>query len=132
MRVFIFVFFCCLAFPTLVLAEESPIEGVQAIIQLYKDRNFDQLVRDRYTEIHKAESDKDITKLIDKLSRRFASDEALSEVVGIYEKALTTEPRIVSNPYPQPTEQDAMAEFPITPGPLRLYLMKSGKWGFHL
>lgn len=56
----------------------------------------------------------------------------INKVVRIYSEALNSKPRIIINQYPQKTETDQVAEFPLSKGALRVYLMKNGKWGFHM
>ena len=43
--------------PLLFVGEETPNEGLTAIIKLYETKDFDTLVRERYAELHKAKSE---------------------------------------------------------------------------
>ena len=112
--------------------EETPVQGMKAIIELYKTKNFDTLIRERYAEIHKAKSEDDISKLVTRFSERFSNEKKLKQVIQIYEMALQSKPVIKTNENPQITETDKIANFAIGEKSIKLYLLKSGKWGFHL
>lgn len=73
-----------------------------------------------------------MNELIESFSRRFSNEEKLQRVILIYEKCLEIGPEIVGNPSPRETETDKMAEFSLKENTVRLYLQKTGKWGFHM
>ncbi|MCK5187401.1 MAG: hypothetical protein KAR43_09750 [Deltaproteobacteria bacterium] len=50
---------------------ETPVQGIQSIIQLYEARDFNSLIRTRYAEISKAENEEQIQSLIDRFTTRF-------------------------------------------------------------
>lgn len=111
---------------------ETPKEALQVIIDLYKSSDFDTLIRKRYAEIHKAKSDGDINKLIARHTKRFSNKKLLGKAIQFYESALRSTPRIITNKNPQITETDKMAEFPLDKNVYKLYLLKTGVWGFHM
>ncbi len=55
--------------PLLFVGEETPNEGLTAIIKLYETKDFDTLVRERYAELHKAKSEAEVVVLIEKFSK---------------------------------------------------------------
>lgn len=132
LRMMVFVVSSLLVMPASYAAQETPQEALKIIMNLYKARDFNTLFRERYTELHKAKSEDEVKKIISRYAGKFAGDRLINKVVQIYSEALKSTPKIVKNPYPQVTETDKMAEFPITKNVLRVYLMKNGKWGFHL
>lgn len=115
---------------------ETPKEAAKALRALYESKNFDKLVKERYTELHKAKSDKDVQKIIDMISGQFSNDKNLKMILGIYDQILNTEPTIKENSQPQKSESGKVAIFKVKFGdreiPFKLYQMKNGKWGFHL
>ena len=118
--------------PTAAVAGETPQEAVQHIIDLYKTRNFDKLIHERYSEIYKAEAHGKVDQLVERVSSRFSNEKKLSSVIELYEIILKVEPEIVTNPAPRETETEKMAEFNLNKDTFRLYLQKTGKWGFHM
>ena len=113
------------------------------IVSVERDRNWVRkierclrggytLIRERYSEIYKAEAQGKVNELIESFSRRFSNEEKLQRVILIYEKCLEIGPEIVGNPSPRETETDKMAEFSLKENTVRLYLQKTGKWGFHM
>ncbi len=52
--------------PLLFVGEETPNEGLTAIIKLYETKDFDTLVRERYAELHKAKYEAEVVVLIEK------------------------------------------------------------------
>ena len=115
--------------------EETPHEAVKRIIALYKARDFETLIRERYTEIHKADNEEKVEKLIDVFRKRFSDDVNNKLAVEAYEKALGLEPEIKDSDIRQKGENGKMAVFSpggFDRGTMRLYQMENGKWGFHL
>ena len=118
--------------PKASVQEETAAKGLKSILALYKAREFDQLIRERYSEIYKAQETGKVDVLIEKFSQRFSAEKQLNEVVVILESFVGVEPEVVTNPNPRVTETDKMAKFPMEQGEFTLYLQKTGKWGFHM
>ncbi|NOR65017.1 MAG: hypothetical protein GQ468_03265 [Candidatus Scalindua sp.] len=112
--------------------EETPEDGVKVILILYKEKNFEKLIKERYTEIYKAEEIGKVNELIQKFSKRFSNEKKLNQVIAVFESLVDVKPDIVVNHKPRITETDKMAKFPIKNGEFKLYLQKNGKWGFHM
>ena len=118
--------------PYALASEETPHQGVRAMIELYQARDFATLIRERYTERHKAEAAGKMPELMDKYARRLAAEETLQQVISRYSECLEVDPVIADNPNPQVTETARIALFHLEAGTLKLYLQKTGKWGFHM
>ncbi|MGK7876592.1 MAG: hypothetical protein AB4426_25850 [Xenococcaceae cyanobacterium] len=103
---------------------ESPQQGLQAIIALYSNSDFDSLVRTRYAEISKAESENEVKALIERFRTRYQDSGKLSQVIAIYEEALTIEPEV--------SPDGNVATFNLKNGFIKLSKMENGLWGFHL
>lgn len=112
--------------------EETPEDGLKEILTLYKEKNFEKLIKERYTEIYKAEEVGKVNELIQKFSKRFSNEKKLNQVVAVFETLVDVKSEIAVNPMPRITETDKMAKFPIKNGEFKLYLQKNGKWGFHM
>jgi len=112
--------------------EETPEDGLKVILTLYKEKNFEKLIKERYTEIYKAEEIGKVNELIQKFSKRFSNEKKLNQVIAVFESLVDVKPDIVVNHKPRITETDKMAKFPIKNGEFKLYLQKNGKWGFHM
>ena len=112
--------------------EETPEDGLKVILILYKEKNFEKLIKERYTEIYKAEEIGKVNELIQKFSKRFSNEKKLNQVIAVFESLVDVKPDIVVNHKPRITETDKMAKFPIKNGVFKLYLQKNGKWGFHM
>ena len=112
--------------------DETAAEGLDAILALYKTREFDQLIRERYSEIYKAQEAGKVDVLIEKFSQRFSDEKQLNDVVATLESLTGVQPEVVTNPNPRVTETEKMAKFPMEQGEFTLYLQKTGKWGFHM
>ncbi|MCP4269277.1 MAG: hypothetical protein GY777_27530 [Candidatus Brocadiaceae bacterium] len=112
--------------------EENPEDGLKNILILYKEKKFEKLIKERYTEIYKAEEAGKVNELIQKFSNRFANEKKLNQVIAVFETLVDVKPNIVDNPMPRITETDKMAKFQMENGEFKLYLQKSGKWGFHM
>jgi hypothetical protein len=112
--------------------EETPEDGLKVILTLYKEKNFEKLIKERYTEIYKAEEVGKVDELVQKFSTRFSNEKKLNQVIVIFESLVDIKPEIVVNSMPRITETDKMAKFPIKNGEFKLYLQTNGKWGFHM
>ena len=126
----VFLFFCSLS-----VSAETAIEGLKEIKALYEAKNFEKLIKERYSEIHKAKDDAEVEKIIGFMKKRFGNEKNLNMVLKIYEGAEKVEPVIMKNPSPNESEDENMAVFKIKfhgkELPFNLYQMKNGKWGFH-
>lgn len=118
--------------PPALADDETPHEAVRAIIELYRVRDYETLIRERYTERHKAEAAGKMRELTDKFAGRLADEATLQKVISAYSECLEVTPVIIDNPYPQVTETNKVALFELKDGAFRLYLQKTGKWGFHM
>ena len=103
---------------------ETPVQGIQSIIQLYEARDFDSLIRTRYAEIYKAENEEQIQKLIDRFTTRFQDEDKLNEAITTYKSVLQLTPEL--------SENDTVAIFRLDNGFIKLSQMPNGNWGFHL
>ena len=131
---FLFVLLVALLAPaSVVLAdEETSKQGVQAIIALYQARDFSALIRERYTEIYKAETVGKVDELVEKFSLRLADEGKLNRVIELYTQCLDVAPVVTTNPNPRETETPSMATYTLGEDTFNLYLQKTGKWGFHM
>ena len=115
---------------------ETPKEAAKALKALYEAKDFEKLVKERYTELHKAKNDKDVQKIIDMISGQFSNEKNLKMILTIYDQLINTEPTIEEKANPQKSESGKVAVFKVKFGdkelPFKLYEMKNGKWGFHL
>ena len=103
---------------------ETPVQGIQSIIQLYEARDFDSLIRTRYAEIYKAENEEQIQILIDRFTTRFQDENKLNEAISTYKSVLQLTPEL--------SENDTVAIFRLDNGFIKLSQMPNGNWGFHL
>jgi hypothetical protein len=103
---------------------ETPHEGLEVIMSLLEDRDFDTLVRTRYAEIDKAESEEQIVALVGRFESRFQNPESLDEILSNYRTALEKTPEF--------TAEDDVALFKLGDGVIRMSRMADGRWGFHL
>ena len=71
---------------------ETPVQGIQSIIQLYEARDFNSLIRTRYAEISKAENEEQIQMLIDRFTNRFEDENKLNEAISTYKSVLQLTP----------------------------------------
>lgn len=115
---------------------ETPKEGLKAIIKLYKSQDFEKLVKERYSELHKAKNEKDVQKVIEMLKKRFSQEKKREQMISFLESALKSPPKEIKNEKPQKTESGNIAKFKIEMKgrtiEYKLYKMKTGLWGFHL
>ncbi len=112
--------------------EETPEAGLKEILKLYKEKKFETLIKERYTEIYKAEEAGQIDKLVQQFSKRFSNEKKLNQIIAVFESLKNVKPDVSVNPMPRKTETDKMANFPLGKGKFTLYLQKNGKWGFHM
>lgn len=114
---------------------ESPKAALQAIIKLYESKDFEKLIKERYSEIHKADTAEKLKAFIEKFTKRFSSEKNLRIKISFLKEGLKVEPKIFKNIAPNENEDEEMAHFPIKIHDREveyiLYKMKSGKWGFH-
>ena len=114
---------------------ESPQEALLEIKKLYETKNFTKLVKDRYSEIFKADSPDEVNKVIDMLTKRFAKEKNLRITLSFLNAAVKVEPKVQFNPSPNENEDEHMAVFQVSMHgneiDYKLYKMKNGKWGFH-
>ncbi len=111
---------------------ESPQDGLAAIIALYKARDFETLILERYTELYKAENPDQITQLIASYQTNLATDSALNEVVELLESIDPDSVVLSTDPNPQSSETGQVASFTLGDQQYVLYLQNTGKWGFHI
>lgn len=111
---------------------ETPDEALKTFIEHYKSKDFSGLIYERYAELHKAPSQKAIDSLIARFEDLFEDESKLEEAIDLYTQALSVKPELQQNPYPQISETDLMAVYKLPHTSLILYLLKTGKWGFHL
>ncbi len=100
---------------------ETPQQGLQAIVELYKTHNWEQLVKDRCLDARDAETEAAVQELIASLSSQFSDEESLGALVTSYEAALSAEPQIES--------EGTVAIFASDAGSVRLSKMDNGAWG---
>ena len=110
---------------------ETVEDGINAIIKLYKTGDFKKLVNERYAEIHKAKSEKEVNKIIEMYTKRFKNVKYLNQAIGAYTKALLIKPIMTTNENSQISETGQVATFKGDKFRIKLYMLKSGKWGFH-
>ena len=103
---------------------ETPVQGIQSIIQLYEARDFNSLIRTRYAEISKAENEEQIQMLIDRFTNRFEDENKLNEAISTYKSVLQLTPEL--------SENNTVAIFRLDNGFIKLSQMPNGNWGFHL
>ena len=83
--------------------EETPEDGLKVILILYKEKNFEELIKERYTEIYKAEEVGKVDAIIQKLSKRFSNEKKLNQVIAVFESLVDVKPDIVVNSKPRIT-----------------------------
>lgn len=112
---------------------EKPGEALQVITELYRVKDTKTLITKRYSELPDLASAKNIQKTRSILDKRLAKKAFADQMLTILELAQKSTPKVVLNPRPKLSETDQMAEFEIAEGQvLKLYLMKTGLWGFHM
>ena len=87
---------------------ETPVQALQAIIQIYETRDFDSLIRTRYAEIAKAETEQQIQDLIDRFAKLFEDVDMLNQAIATYNSALQIVPEL--------SEDDTVAVFNLDNG----------------
>lgn len=101
--------------------EESPQEGLKAIVELYRTENWEGLVKERCLDTRHAQSAEEVQKLVQQLSSQFSEDDSLSALVTSYQAALSAEPQI--------EQEGSVAIFASETGSVRLSKMENGAWG---
>lgn len=101
--------------------KETPEQGLEAIVELYKKGDWETLVRERCLEARHARSEASVRELIASLSSQFSDRETLEALVASYEAALSAEPEIES--------EGTVAIFSSEIGSVRLSKMDNGAWG---
>ncbi|MCM8528393.1 MAG: hypothetical protein NE327_17855 [Lentisphaeraceae bacterium] len=114
---------------------ETPQEALLEIKKLYETKNFTKLVKERYTEIFKADSPDEEKKIIEMLSKRYDKEKNMKITLSFLNEAVKVEPKVQFNPSPNENEDEHMAIFQVSMHgsniDYKLYKMKNGKWGFH-
>lgn len=105
-------------------ATENITSGLQEIINLYETRDFDKLIRTRYAEIYKAESEEQILVLIGQFKTRYSNEDMLNRVIDLYKSLLDKTPEF--------SDDNKTATFNLDNGFVKFSLMSDGRWGFHL
>lgn len=108
-----------------VASEESPRAGLLAIAELYRARDFDALVRTRYAELHKAETEEQVTMLIERLRKSCAEPAALENIITTLETA-------AEEGTPEFSDDGRTATYDVPGSTIRISRMENGRWGFHL
>jgi len=112
---------------------EKPADGLVAITDLYRSKDSKTLIMSRYSELPDGASEKMIAKMQSILDKRLTKKTFADQILALLEKAQKSTPNLVINPRPKPSETTQMATFEIGKGQqLKLYLMKTGLWGFHM
>lgn len=101
--------------------EETPQQGLEAIVALYKAHDWEELVKNRCLSAKDVETEEAQQELIVSLSSQFSDSESLDALVTSYEAALSAEPRIES--------EGTVAIFASEVGSVRLSKMDNGAWG---
>ncbi|EDM25990.1 hypothetical protein LNTAR_19372 [Lentisphaera araneosa HTCC2155] len=115
--------------------EETPQEGLEAIIDLYETKNITKLVNERYTEIHKFKNEEDKQEVINKITKYISNEKKYEEMILFFKSVQNTEPNFSQTDpkWVQPTETGESANFKGKPGQTyTLYEMKNGLWGFRM
>jgi hypothetical protein len=116
---------------------ETPQEAAAVIVELFKKEDYETLILERYSEWERTKNmpesgapDEALKKVASSFERR------RDQMIGLYELLAETEFTVQENERPQPGETEKMAVATITfngrEGEAKLYLMESGRWGFHL
>ncbi len=105
-------------------AVETPDRAIEAITGLYASRDFDTLIRTRYAEVSKAESEEQIEALVDRFRTRFDSDDALTQAISLYESLSSVSPEL--------SDDGLIATYHLDGRFVKLSRMADGRWGFHL
>jgi len=113
---------------------ETPQEASKAILMLLEQKDYDELFRTRYSELHKAEKEGKVDEAIKTLSGYW--DKNHQTMIGLFEQLSNGHFTISKHDYAQITETGQKATCQVTIGgkiiPYSLYEMKTGRWGFHM
>lgn len=114
---------------------ETPNEAAAAIRDLIKEKEYDILFPERYSEWYKTKEegigkDEAVAKLSGMLEKRHEL------IVSIYDQLVTADFTVTEEGNPQESETGKVASTVIEVStrevPFKLYEMKDGTWGFHL
>lgn len=100
---------------------ETPQQGLQAILELYKAQNWQGLVESRCLDTRHAGSKAAVQDLVASISSQFSDAETLAALVASFEAALANKPRLES--------EGSVAIFASEGGSVKLSRMDSGVWG---
>lgn len=103
-------------------AAETPEQGLNAIVELYKNQDWEGLVNERCVDAHHAATEEAKKELVAQLSSQFSEADTLSALVTSYEAALAAKPQIES--------EGTVAIFASDAGSVKLSKMENGVWGF--
>ena len=103
---------------------ETPADGLRAIIALYESGDFATLIRSRYAEIDKAETEAQVTALITRFETQFEEPSRREEAITTYTALLDQTPTL--------SDDGRTATYTAESGTVRLSRMANGRWGFRL
>lgn len=116
---------------------ETPQQAAAAIVGLLKNEDYQALVLERYSEWERTKNMPETgsqEEALEKVSSMF--ERRRDQMIEVYELLAKAEFTVKENERPQPGETDKMAVASFTyngrQGEAKLYLMESGRWGFHL
>lgn len=104
--------------------QETPHEAISAIITLFESQQWESLIRNRYAELYKTESEEQVQSLIDRYDSMFSDDLKRQQAIDLYKSALNIDPVF--------SDENEVAQFNLESGFIKLSRMDSGLWGFHL
>ena len=130
-RILVVLVMCC----ALGAVAETPQEGSKAILEMLKERNYDELFKQRYSEWYKVEAEgKKPDEAIQKLSAIWERN--YGTMINLFEQLADAEYELSRNENPQRSETGDVATGTVSLGekkmPYPLYKLKSGLWGFHM
>lgn len=100
---------------------ETPEQGLQAILELYKAQDWEGLVKSRCLDTRHAGSKAAVEDLVASIRSQFSDTETLGALVASFEAALANKPRLES--------EGSVAIFSSERGSVRLSRMDNGAWG---
>ncbi len=112
--------------------QETPQEGLAAIIALYNARDFETLIHERYTELYKAENEGQVALVIARHAERLSDEYTLARAIDLLESIDPDSVVLSGAAIPLPSETGEMATFSMGDQEYRLYRQLDGKWGFHM
>lgn len=102
-------------------AGETPQQALKDIVELYKNEDWEGLVKTRCVDSKHAVSEEEMSKLVSSVKSQFSDDELRDALIASYEAALSVSPRIES--------EGTVAIFASDYGSVKLSKMNSGAWG---